>query len=219
MVTFPSCFLLPVQRCPPVPRAAPGCVALCVSLGACVYTHPQPHEMHTHTYIYPPAPCLRLQFYIGGSNYYYNGTHPAEALQLFTVDSQPDFSSFKNMYTHIYLRACVCACIYICSAVCLPFLIVIISLFSSSSYFLVPPGEAGGGRRDGVGRGVCERSSPEVSVGCSGRCKSSLCDIKLDEKCEPAVFQCVLCVWTLLCRLRVRGLGTCRAPLFVFLQE
>lgn len=202
---------------PPSPEQLRG-VWLCVSLGACVcvYTHPQPHEMHMHTYIYPPAPCLRLQFYRSGSNYCYNGTHPTEALQLFTVDSQPHFSSFKNIYTHIHLRVCVY--IYVCSAVCLRFLIVIISLFSSSSYFLVPPGEAGGGRRDGVG-GVCERSSPAVSVGCSGRCKSSLCDIKLDEKCEPAVFQCVLCVWTLLCRLRVRGLGTCRAPLFVFLQE
>lgn len=116
------------------------------------------------------------------------------------------------MYTHTSPRVCV----YIHTAECLPSLVVITSLFSSSSYFLVPPGEAGGGRRDGVG-GV--GSSPEVSVGCSDPCKWSLCDIKLDGKCEPAVFQCVLCVWTLLCRLRVRGLGTRRAPLFVFLQE
>lgn len=48
---------------------------------------------------------------------------------------------------------------------------------------------------------------PEGSEGRWG-----LCAIKLAGKCEPAAPQRV---WTLLCRLRVRGLGTCRAPLCV----
>lgn len=141
MVTFPSCFLLHVQRCPPSPERLR--VRVCVSLCLCVHTHGASRDAHTHIYIYPPAPCLRLQFYTGGSNYYYNGTHPTEALQHSTVDSRPDFSCFKNTYTHTYPRVCVY--IYMHNAVCLPFPIVIISLFSSSSYFLVPPGEAGGG--------------------------------------------------------------------------
>lgn len=195
--------------------AAPG-MCMCVSVR--VYTHKRCTHTHMYMYIiyiYPPAPCLRLQFYTGGSNYYYNGTHPTEALQHSTVDSQLDFS-FKNTYTRT--SSCLCVCIYMYIAVCLPFLVVIVPLFLSSSYFLVPPGEAGG-ELEGEGGGGEGKSSPEVSVGCSGLCKSSLCDIKLDGKCEPAVFQCVLCVWTLLCRLRVRGLGTCWAPLFVFLQE
>lgn len=192
----------------PVPPSSSWCVSLCVS--ACVYTHARSLMRCTHTSIRPPAPCLRLQFYTGGSNYYYNGTHPTEALQHSTVDSQTDFASFKNTYTHIYPCVCICSCLpafHDCYYLTfLPLIFVFLRERQEGGW----KGQAGG---------VGGRSSPEVSVGCSGLCKSSLCDIKLDEKCEPAVFQCMLCVWTLLCRLRVRGLGTRWAPLFVFLQE